>query len=121
MHDLDTGEQDSGAAKRLESEHRPGDAFDSAVVLLNEVVQVLRLAHLDGQAAVSLDARDRCRICAALLIATGCYLSTYLLHLFSPILSMTLSYRRALSSRCIVFSLQPLIRAEMSFMLTSTP
>jgi len=28
VHDLDAGDQDSGAAKGLESEHRPGDAFE---------------------------------------------------------------------------------------------
>jgi hypothetical protein len=31
-----------------EAEHRPCDAFDGAVVLIDEVVQVLRLAHLAG-------------------------------------------------------------------------
>ncbi len=59
--------QDSGAAKGLEAEHRPGDGFDGAVVLLDEVVQVLRLAHLDLQAAVGLEALDRCRVRAALV------------------------------------------------------
>ena len=61
MHDLDAGEQDCGAAKGLEPEHRPGNPFDGAVVLLDDIVQVLRLAHLDGQAAVGLNAQnDRC-------------------------------------------------------------
>ena len=31
---------------------RPGDAFDGSMILLDDVVEVLRLAHLDGQAAV---------------------------------------------------------------------
>jgi hypothetical protein len=67
VHDLDASDQDSGAAKGLESEHRPGDAFDGAVVLLDDVVEVLGLAHHDGQAAVSLNARDSRGVGAALV------------------------------------------------------
>ena len=55
------------AAKGLEAEHRPSNSFDGPVVLLDEVVRVLRLAHLYGQAAVGLDARDGGRIQAALV------------------------------------------------------
>ena len=65
MHDLNPGDQDSGAAEGLEAEHRTGDSFDSAVVLLDEVVELLRLAHLDGQAAVGLDSHDGGRVGAA--------------------------------------------------------
>ena len=43
----------------------PGDAFDGAVVLLDEVVEVLRLAHLDGQTAIGLNAHDGGRVGAA--------------------------------------------------------
>ena len=67
MHDLDAGEQDAGAAQRLEADHRSGNAFDCAVVLLDEVVEVFRLAHLDVQTAVGLDARDCSRVRAALV------------------------------------------------------
>ena len=67
VHDLDAGDQDSSAAKGLESEHRPGDAFDGLMVLFDDVVEVLRLAHLDGQAAVGLDAHDGGRVGAALV------------------------------------------------------
>jgi hypothetical protein len=67
VHDRDANDQDSSATKGLETEHRPGDAFDGAVVSLDELVQVLRLAHLDGQAAVGLDAPDRCRVRATLV------------------------------------------------------
>ena len=66
MHDLDAGKQNSGAAKGLEAEHRTGDAFDGALVLLDDVVELLRLPHLDGQAAVGLDAHDGGRVGAAL-------------------------------------------------------
>jgi hypothetical protein len=58
VRDLDAGEQNSGAAKGLEAEHWPCDAFDGAVVLFDDVVEVLRLAHLDGQTAIGLDAHD---------------------------------------------------------------
>ena len=40
--------------KRLESEHRSHDAFDGAMILLDEVIEVLRLAHLDVHAAVGI-------------------------------------------------------------------
>ena len=39
VHDLDAGDQDSGAAKGLESEHRPGDAFDGSMILLDDVAR----------------------------------------------------------------------------------
>ena len=55
VHDLDAGDQDAGAKKGLESEHRPGDAFDGAVVLLDEVVQVLRKRGLKAPLRRSRD------------------------------------------------------------------
>ena len=42
--------------KDLNPSIRPSDSFDGSVVLLDDVVQVLRLAHLDGQAAVGPEA-----------------------------------------------------------------
>lgn len=47
MHELDAGEKDVGAAKILEAQHRSGSTFDGTVVLLDNVVQVLDLAHHD--------------------------------------------------------------------------
>jgi hypothetical protein len=41
VHDFDVGEQNSCAAKDLESKHLPLDLFDGPVVLLDDVVQVL--------------------------------------------------------------------------------
>ena len=41
VHDFNAGKQDFGTAKSLEAEHRPGDAFDGSVVLLDDGVQVL--------------------------------------------------------------------------------
>ena len=49
VHDLDAGDKDSGAAKGFEAEHPPDDAFDGAVVRLDEVAQVLRLEQFDGR------------------------------------------------------------------------
>ena len=42
------------------------DSFDGSVVLLDDVVEVLRLAHLDAQAAVGLKAHDGRGVGAAL-------------------------------------------------------
>ena len=42
-------------------------AFDGAMILLDEVVEVLRLAHLDVHAAVGAHADDRCRVDPALV------------------------------------------------------
>ena len=56
MHGFDAGNDDSGAAKGLESEHGPRDPFAGPMVLFNDIVQVLRLAHRDDEAAVGLDA-----------------------------------------------------------------
>ena len=67
VHDLDARDQDLSAAESLEAEHRPGDAFDGSVILLDDVVEVLRLAHLDGQAAVCLDVHDGGRVGCALV------------------------------------------------------
>ena len=42
-HGLDTGDECPCAAKRLEAEHRPHDAFDGPMVLFDDVVEILRL------------------------------------------------------------------------------
>src|ERR1700730_19200069 len=47
VHEFDAGEEDAGAAKILEAEHWSGSAFNGTVVLLDDVVQVLDLAHDD--------------------------------------------------------------------------
>ena len=41
MHGFDAGDDDSGAAKVLESEHRACDPFNRPVVLLNDIIEVL--------------------------------------------------------------------------------
>src|SRR5450631_1492635 len=47
VHEFDTREKDAGAAKILEAEHRSRSAFDGTMVLLDDVVQILDLAHED--------------------------------------------------------------------------
>ena len=47
MHEFDAGAKETGAAKILEAEHRSGSAFIGTVVLLDDVVQILDLAHDD--------------------------------------------------------------------------
>jgi hypothetical protein len=41
MHHFDAGQDDAGATKILEAQHRSGDAFDGPMVLLDHVIQVL--------------------------------------------------------------------------------
>ena len=55
MHSLDTSNEDSSTPKRLESEHRLGDSFNSPVVLLDDIVEVFVLAHQDVYTGISLD------------------------------------------------------------------
>src|ERR1035437_8156997 len=63
----DYPDEDPGAPKRLESEHRLGDSFDGPVVLLDDVVEVFVLTHQDVYAGISLDAFNGGRIGAALV------------------------------------------------------
>ena len=42
MHQFDAGEDNGGAAEPLEPEHHVHPRFDVAVILLNQVIQVLR-------------------------------------------------------------------------------
>jgi hypothetical protein len=58
VHGLDASSELGGRAETLEPEHRPGSTFDGSVILCDEVVQVLRLAQLDGQAAVGPPASE---------------------------------------------------------------
>lgn len=51
MHQLNAGNDGLGSPKRFESQHRPGDAFDGAVILLHDVVEVLDLPNCGGYAA----------------------------------------------------------------------
>ena len=67
VHDLDVGDDNPSTAKGLHSEHGSRNAFDCAMILLDDIVQVLRLAHRDDKAAVGLHADDSGRVGAALV------------------------------------------------------
>jgi hypothetical protein len=41
VHDFDAGENDACTPEILEAHHRLDDAFDGAVILLDDVIQVL--------------------------------------------------------------------------------
>ena len=58
MHGFDTGNDDASAAKGLESQHGPCDPFNGPMVLFDDVVEILRLAHRDDNTTVGLDADD---------------------------------------------------------------
>lgn len=55
VHEFDAGEKDASAAKIFEAEHRSGSEFDRAVVLFDDVVQVLDLAYDDRLPALGVD------------------------------------------------------------------
>jgi hypothetical protein len=59
---LDAAKQNAGAPEILESEHGPGAPLDRAVVLVDSLVQVLRLADLDGRFALGVDGFQRSQI-----------------------------------------------------------
>src|ERR1035438_8435237 len=67
VHEFDTGEEDAGAAKHFEAEHRSGSAFNGTVVLLDDVVQVLDLAHDDSLPSSGINGFESCYIRAALI------------------------------------------------------
>jgi len=67
VHGLDAHDDGASAAKRLEPEHWSHDAFDGAVILLDQIVEVLRLPYLDVRTTVGAHSHDRCRVGAALV------------------------------------------------------
>ncbi len=67
MHSLDACDDDSSSPKRLEYEYRSCDSLDLPAVLLDDVIDVLVLAHQDVDTGVSLDAFKGGRVGAALV------------------------------------------------------
>src|SRR5450755_1550848 len=67
VHGLDAGDQGARAAKGLEPEHGSHDALDGPVILLDDVVEVLALPHLDVGAGVGTNALDGSGVGAALV------------------------------------------------------
>jgi len=51
MHGLDACYEPDGRPERLDAHHRPSSPLDGAVILLDEVVQVLGLSKLDARTA----------------------------------------------------------------------
>ena len=56
---LDATKQDAGAPKILEPEHGPGPPLDHAVVLVDDVVQILSLADLYRRFTLGVDGFER--------------------------------------------------------------
>jgi hypothetical protein len=67
---LDATEQDAGAPEILEPEHGSGAPLDRAVILLDDVVQVLRLADLMGVSRSTLMDSSAARLAPLLSIVT---------------------------------------------------
>ena len=67
VHGFDACDDGARTTKRLESEHRSHEAFDGAMILLDDVVEVLRLAQLDVCAGVGANALDGRRVGTALV------------------------------------------------------
>jgi hypothetical protein len=55
VHGFDADQDDAGAAKVLETQYWPYNAFDSSVILLDNVVQVLRLSNFDRCLTLEID------------------------------------------------------------------
>ena len=65
MHDFDAAQQDARTAKILESEHGARTSLYRAVILFNDVVEILRLANLDRRLESGVDRPERRQIGAA--------------------------------------------------------
>ena len=55
MHDFNARKDDARAPEIIEAHHRPDDAFDGAVVLLGNIVQVLALPDRDRRFPPNID------------------------------------------------------------------
>ena len=67
VHELDPGQDLGGRSKGFETEHGSGDAFDGAVILLDDIVEVFDLTNLHRNFLVFDDLVDGCFIGAALV------------------------------------------------------
>jgi hypothetical protein len=57
---FNTAKNNAGATKALESKHWSYDVFDRSMVLLNQVVEILRLPNFDRHVAISIDRTQPC-------------------------------------------------------------
>jgi hypothetical protein len=71
VHDFDTTKEDAGTTERLEPEHRPDDALDGPVILLDDIVEVLALPNRDRRVVPGVIAFDPRRVGAALVDRDG--------------------------------------------------
>ncbi len=55
VHDLDSTKNDAGTAKSLKPHHGPRSTFDRAVILFDNVVEILFLANLDRCFPLGID------------------------------------------------------------------
>jgi hypothetical protein len=62
MHQFDAGQDRARRSKRFETEHRPRDTFDRAVILLDNVVEIFDLPNRDWNFTSRLGKQTgRCR------------------------------------------------------------
>jgi hypothetical protein len=65
VHRLDARQQDPCTLEGFEAQHRSSDALDRTMVLLDNVVQVFTLPHLNAGCVLSVVTVDRCSVSAA--------------------------------------------------------
>ena len=69
---LNVGDQFLGTPKRFEPKNRIYDAFDLPMVLLDNVVEVLRLAQFNVQAGIGVDTLNSSGVGATFCRPLGC-------------------------------------------------
>jgi hypothetical protein len=67
MYQFDAGQDRARRSKRFETRHRPRDAFDRAVILLDNVVEIFNLPNPDRYFAFLVQLLQRCLVSAALV------------------------------------------------------
>ena len=58
VHDFNTGEHIASGVKGFETEHRSDHSFNGTMVLLNDIVEVFDLSHVDGNVFIFYDFAD---------------------------------------------------------------
>ena len=67
VHDLDPGERHGGGPEGFEPEHQSRLPLNGSVILLDNIVEVFDLAHLDAGLGLGVVAFDRRRVGSALV------------------------------------------------------
>jgi hypothetical protein len=55
VHNFNAGQKDPGTAKSFESQHGSRASLDRAMVLLDKIVEIFRLADPDGRFTIIID------------------------------------------------------------------